>query len=204
MGRSDVTATHTRVARWETELSFFLEPLLDPEGYNNPATPNTSTLAHEIFLRNWGQYSGDRLIPQHERIAGGLRTVRGYPQAFIAGDTVVISRGEYRLHIPRLFPINPDPIELPLIGKFRLFPQQVFGAPDWDLILRAFIDAAQVRQVDIQVGEENVDVIGLGLGLELQVKSNFIARFDWGNARTATADVAKGRNEFYFSVTLIF
>lgn len=208
LGRNFVDSANIQLLRWRWDFSLFLEPLLNPKGYLDASTPASSTLAHELVLSNWGQYSGERLIPQHERVAGGLNTVRGYPQAIVAGDTVIVTRAEYRLHLPRLLPIDPQPLKLPWLGDFQLFRPQVYGSPDWDLVLRGFVDAAQVRIVDRQVGESNSNLLGAGVGLELTFRRNLVLRADWGNARkglsTPDEDIGVGNNEFYFSFTAIY
>jgi hemolysin activation/secretion protein len=79
--------------------SFYLEPIFDPRFY-----AGQSTLAHEVALSVRGQYAfNGRLIPQAEDVAGGLYSVRGYPESVSAGDSVVIASAEYRFHIPRSF-----------------------------------------------------------------------------------------------------
>jgi hypothetical protein len=60
--------------------------------------------AHEIAVTSRGQFafSDARLAPQLEYIIGGFNSVRGYPEAFAAGDTGWFGSAEYRLHFPRL------------------------------------------------------------------------------------------------------
>ena len=76
---------------WDAEHSFYLEPLLNREAWSDVTTPESSTLAHEIAVAFRGQFALDdsRLIPQAERVAGGLYTVRGYPES--AGSPVTAS-----------------------------------------------------------------------------------------------------------------
>ncbi|UCD74773.1 MAG: hypothetical protein JSV91_13415, partial [Phycisphaerales bacterium] len=77
--------------KWDAEQSFYLEPLLNREAWQDLSDPDSSTLAHEVALRCRGQYAFDyRLIPQMEQVAGGLYSVRGYPESIAVGDTVVI------------------------------------------------------------------------------------------------------------------
>ena len=61
----------------------------------------------------------DRLLPQYSRVAGGLLSVRGYPQSVAVGDTVHLWSAEYRFHIPRSLPVDTEPLKLPGIGDFR-------------------------------------------------------------------------------------
>ena len=99
----------------------------------------------------------------------------------------MISSFEYRFHVPRIFPVSREPLDLPLIGDFRVAPQQIYGRPDWDLTLRAFIDIGRARRnnrntASTSNSERNQTLIGAGVGTELQFRSNFRARLDWATA----------------------
>jgi len=49
---------------------------------------NMSTLAHELYFSLHGQYAfNNRLVPQAQDVAGGMYSVRGYPESFAAGDS---------------------------------------------------------------------------------------------------------------------
>ena len=85
--------TSFAILRWETYASTYLEPILNPAGYHDPSTHWSSTQAHEVYLGFRGQYAyNDHLIPQHQMVAGGYHTVRGYPQSSVAGDNVYFGR----------------------------------------------------------------------------------------------------------------
>lgn len=177
------------VLRWDAMYSFYLEPLCNPEKWRNvdpdPAKWQPGqTLAHEVAFMFRGQYAFDyRLIPQNEGVAGGLFTVRGYPESIAAGDTTLIGTAEYRLHIPRLFrPVaDPSKTRLPLVGApFRWSPQTVYGRPDWDLIARGFLDAGRTIVNDPLSFEKNQTLVGTGVGLELQFTRYFNIRMDYG------------------------
>ena len=163
--------------------SYFLEPLLFRSRFEDPTTPASSRLSHEIAFGARGQYAFDyRLIPQSSQVIGGLYTVRGFPQGVAVGDTVVMGTTEYRFHIPRSLPIRRKPVDIPLVGDFRVAPQQVYGRPDWDLIFRAFVDAGRSIRNNRQlaVGTElDQTLVGAGVGLELVIRSNLRARIDW-------------------------
>ena len=210
MGRLAVTDKNFKIMRWETLVSFYLEPLINRAAYDDPSTPRSSTLAHEIVLSSRGQYSFDtRLVPQLQSVAGGLSSVRGYDQSVVAGDTVILGRAEYRLHIPRLLPIRPIPMRLPLIGDFRAAPQQVYGIPDWDLIVRGFFDIGRTLKHKQIAGEQNDTLMGVGVGVELNVLDRLILSFDWGSAlsrarKNTPVEIDKGSSEAYFSATLVY
>ena len=77
-----------------------------------------------------GQYAfGARLVPQYQQIAGGLYTVRGYEQAEVAGDNLVLGSAEYRFHLPRFLSPDTTPPELPLMGEFRARPPTCGDVP---------------------------------------------------------------------------
>ncbi len=204
--------------KWNYTQGFYLEPLINPDEWVNIDTPETSTLAHEVALSFKGQHAfDDRLIPQMEQVAGGLYSVRGYRESAVAGDTVLIASLEYRFHLPRAFEIQPNPSKTPLFGKpFRFAPQQVYGRPDWDLILKAFIDGAHVIRADAEVTGNQEDAtksfIGAGVGMELQVKRNLNVRCDWGVAlnnidndgTTPGNDTKRGSHQFHIVATLLY
>lgn len=190
---------------WNVDLSFYLEPILWPRHWPNPRVPSTATLAHEVFLGVSGQWSFDnRVIPQEQHVLGGLHSVRGYPQALVASDSAFVTRAEYRLHLPRLLRIRSEPLRLPLGGEFRIAPQRVLGRPDWDLIVRAFLDYARAWQSDPLAGEESETLLGAGVGIELVLKSYLSLRLDYGRAYedTTTGDVDAGDTETHFAATI--
>jgi hypothetical protein len=202
--------------KWDLLHSFFLEPLVNPTAWRDVSTPGSSTLAHEIYLHFRGQYAmgGYRLIPQNEATVGGFFSVRGYPESSVAGDTAMIATAEYKLHIPRLLKVQPDPgkTPLPLVGTpFRWAPQTVYGRPDWDLIARAFFDVGRTMNTwhrNLQ-GEENYTLMGTGIGLEWQFSRYVNLRLDWGfplrDMETTTERVEAGKDSrVHFVATIIY
>ncbi len=188
------------VLQWSLGTSFFLEPLITGRDGER-----ASTLAHEIALGVRGQYAFDnRLIPNAEQVAGGLYSVRGYPESITAGDTVVIASAEYRFHVPRAFEVEEEPRTL--FGRpFRYAPQQPYGRPDWDLILRGFVDAARVVNSDRQAFESDEDMLGAGVGIELLLYRNVSVRMDWAAAiEEIEGKVKSGSNRFHFVFTFLF
>ena len=156
-----------QILRFDFAQSFYLDPF-----FQDPGDLANATLAHELYFRFHGQNSlGNRLVPQFMATAGGFYTVRGYPTSFVAGDNVYLLTGEYRLHIPQLLGIDPNPQPFMGIGNqpFRLRPQFGYGPTDWDLIVRAFVDAGVVENVDKLSFESDEDLVGAGFGVELQM-----------------------------------
>lgn len=185
-------------------LSFYIEPLFT--GVDEP-----STLAHEIVLQGRGQVALDdaRLVPNYQQVAGGLYSVRGYPEAVVAGDTVYQGSAEYRFHLPR--GLTPQGRPGSFLGTpFRWAPQYTSGPTDWDLIFKGFIDAAHVENNDRQSFEVDQTLIGAGVGLELVLTRRLTARVDWGFALEDVEDpgggnrVDAGDQEVHFVVTVVF
>ena len=158
--------------------------------------------------------SGYRLMPQNESTAGGFFSVRGYPESSVAGDTVLLGTAEYKLHVPRLLKIQPDPgkTPLPLVGTpFRWAPQTVYGRPDWDLIARAFFDVGRTMNTWRQSaqGEQDYTLMSTGVGLEWQFSRYVNMRLDWGfplrDMETTTESVEAGKDSrVHFVATFIY
>ena len=102
-------------------------------------------------------------------------------------------------------PIQPAPGRL--FGRpFRFAPQNVYGRPDWDLILRGFVDVGQSLISDRFAFEREETLVGAGIGAELLFKRRFNIRVDWGFALepTASGNVNAGSNRVYFRATWFF
>jgi hemolysin activation/secretion protein len=167
---------HPFVLHWDSKLAFFVDALLaDPK---DPAPIS----AHEVVIRYRGQSTFDkyRLIPHYQQIAGGMETVRGYEQGVTAGDSVHLGSLEYRFHVPRIFNPRPATTQIPLVGEFAIAPRGPGERPDWDWVLKAFYDVADVRQTSRGAEEFDDFLQGVGVGTELFVKRNLQLRLDWG------------------------
>ncbi len=204
-GRAPVDEGWTRLM-WDVTQGVYLEPLLDRKAWEDPASPEHSTLAHELYARFTGQHTfGDRVIPSYQMVAGGFYTVRGYPESIAAGDSVFMGTLEYRFHLPRALPLDPDPPYF--MGEpFRVAPQQVYGPVDWDLILKGFVDAAHtVNHGAALVDEDTETLVGAGAGIELQYKRNVTVRADWGVAlHDVPGRVTEGSQQFHFELTILY
>jgi hemolysin activation/secretion protein len=193
--------------RWDGGYSFYLEPLLDRQAWEDPGTPESSTLAHELAVSFRGQWAFDnRLVPQYQQIAGGLHSVRGYKQAAIARDNLLLGRAEYRLHVPRLFRPDPVPLRVPGIGAFRVHPDSVFGRADWDLVMRIFSDAALGLASDPSDLDDESDetLLSVGAGLELQVLRNLNLRLDAGHVLSSVGSSEAGDTRAHLMATVLY
>ncbi len=198
--------TNFGLLRWDLGTEVYIEPLLNRAAWDDPSTPSSSTLAHELAVGFRGQWAaGNRLVPQFEQVIGGLYTVRGYDQSILAGDSVLVLNAEYRFHLPRALGLQPVPSEL--FGEpFRFVPQTVYGRPDWDLILRGFFDVGRTfisRKLPV---ESEATLMGTGIGIELQLKNNLDVRIDWGIALrdVPSRGVRAGSSQVYFVFSLAF
>ena len=207
LGRIDPDESFTRL-HWQGALSIYLEPALRWRRWVDPSTPASSTLAHELLISSKGQYSfGDRLVPQLQEIAGGLYSVRGYDQSVVGGDTVLIGSAEYRIHLPRLLLPSEDAApELPVLGKLQIRPEHVYALPDWDFIVKAFVDAARVRDEDRRDFESDQTLLAVGLGAELHFMKHLAARVDvgWPQRKLEDENEDIDRPEIHAAITVLY
>jgi len=190
---------------YEFTHSFYLEPLVG-EG---PDEGDTG-LANELVLSARGQVAFDnRLIPQEQSVAGGLYSVRGYPQSIIAGDDVHLFSIEYRHHLPRALEPSVEPGEF--FGEtFRYRPQYAYGPTDWDLIIRTFLDVGRTVVHDEPAFERDETLAGFGFGFELRFTRRLSLRVDTAMAITdlenadGTVEISRGHTETYIVFTVLF
>lgn len=215
LGRLE-TADDWLVARLDSSFNTYLEPLLWPKFWRDRSTWYSSTLAYEIGLRLKAQYVFDdkRLIPQEQLISGGFFSVRGYPESVANGDNGFVASAEYRYHLPRIFKPNSVVAQeggtpSKAFGKYNLRPPQVYARPDWDLVFRTFVDVAHLESNNEQTGEDDLDLLSVGLGVELQLLSNLNLRTDWGYVLSelerngiTVDDADKGDSRFHFMGTV--
>gem|GEM_PF-233807 len=199
-----------RALKWDMLQTFYLEPILNRAAWEDPSTPESSTLAHEIALSLKGQYAmNTRLNPQRERTVGGLYSVRGYDESITAADTAFIASAEYRFHLPRVFAPNQEPGSV-FGHPFKWAPQYVFGRPDWDLILKGFVDYGFTMNSKREVAfEDDHELLSAGVGVELLLKRNFSIRVDWGYVLKAieaqgNALANEGDNRFHVVGTILY
>ncbi len=205
LGRSEADRDWA-VLRYSAEHSCFLDPLWEKDW----GTPGSgSTLAHELYLSGRGQFvfSDHRLSPSFTQTAGGFYTVRGYPESFTSADNAFIGTLEYRFHLPRF--LTPDAQPGSLFGQaFRFRPQQELAVPDWDLILRAFLDVGRVWHNKRLSFERDTTLVGAGIGMEFTLKQNLSMRVDWGWAMKDTPNgsgqVTAGSSQVHLLFSLFY
>lgn len=204
LGRVNVD-TEWVLFNYNVEWSFFLEPVFFREHFldlDNTWNPR-KTLAHEIAFELRGQEAfGSRLVPNYQAVTGGAATVRGYPESEVPSDSVTVFTTEYRFHVPRAFePGEPGSF---LGEPFKFRPQRVWSRPDWDLVVKGFLDVARAANNDALSFEPDETLVGAGLGVDVLFKRNFVLSLDWGMALADTDNVASGDSEVHFILTLLY
>ncbi len=202
-------ANNWTVLKWNASTQFWLEPLLSGERWKDPQS-KWATLAHEMQFSFSGQLdSDDRLIPHAQQTAGGLHTVRGYPESVIAGDTVLIARAEYGFHLPKVLKPGGKKGSFDVLGQeFRMTPQYHYGQADWDLVFKVFYDIGRTINTKTPgvTFERDDTIMGAGVGAELSVKQHVSVRVDWGVALRDLDEegVDAGDSEVHFVATLVY
>lgn len=190
---------------YDISHSFYLEPLFSKKN-------EASALANEISMYLRGQWTPDaRLIPNAQGVIGGLYSVRGYPEALVAGDSTIVGTLEYRYHIPHGMAPSGKPGEF-FGTPFRWVPQYTFGPVDWDLIAKVFVDAGAIfNNNTFDFEDESVTLVSAGVGLELALTRRFNARVDVGfplkdydDPAGNDSDVDVGDYEIHFVLTVVF
>lgn len=198
------------ILRGQLTHSFFLEPIVDPEGFRGDHGEDRMTLAHEMVISLRGQYSfGARLVPNYEFAAGGFHTVRGYPESATVGDDALVGTIEYRFHLGRATRVGEAGSQTVFGRPFNSVRTRPYGSADWDVILRAFTDFGFVNVNDSPFFENDETLSSIGVGIEAQLRRNLTLRLDYGMALTnigqgaaQTTDVGDGR--LHFSATIVF
>lgn len=206
LGRTNAEGKFTLLT-WHAETAFYPLTLLRRASWREESELGSYDFVQELGFEFFGQYSfGDRLVPQLQQVAGGLYTVRGYEQSVTAGDTVAIVRAEYRLHLPRLLEPSLDAPVVPLLGSFRVRPENAFGLPDWDLIARAFFDGARVVQYDHENFEHDETIHSFGFGGELRILRYLSARLDlaWPQKRLETNNPQLEKPFLHGAITVMY
>jgi hypothetical protein len=208
LGRLD-TDRDWVLAKWGAGYSFFLEPLV---------VRHPEKLVHELSFSSHGQYvfGERRLIPQQTALIGGMYSVRGYPEALDLGDTVVVGTAEYRFHLARaLMPVTEEKRRVgakqtaraQFENPFRFRSGDAFSRPNWDVVVRAFVDGGKSYHNRRQPMETDRDLLSAGVGVDLQLWRNLTVRGDYGVAlRSEEQNLARrvksGDGRVHFSATL--
>ena len=100
-------------------------------------------------------------------------------------------------------------------NRFNYRAPSLYGFPDWDLMMRGFIDWANFsfnEATTDQIDEIDQDLTSIGIGLEFQYKANLNIRVDYGIVRKTLRDfdnepiddADRGDSRFHFLATYSF
>lgn len=186
------------VFKWNVSHAFY------PRIFRKPAGDVEPPLVHEVALSTRGQIAlgSARLIPQEEEVVGGFASVRGYDESVAAGDSVYLFSAEYRYHLPYGF--SPRPAGVLAGMPFRWAPDQPGGRPDWDLVIRAFLDVGRAHVNDALAFESSRTLAGAGVGAEVIVWRNLALRVDWGVALRDAGDTDAGDHRLHVLGTIAY
>ncbi len=102
-------------------------------------------------------------------------------------------------------------MQLPFVGPFRATPQQVYGRPDWDLVIRTFLDLGYTdREGDREVAEFDQLLVSAGIGLEADFMGKARVRVDWARGIKETHSNSAGFSpidkggEFHFLFSIMY
>ena len=200
MGRLDTTDDY-KLVTFDIHQSFFLEPLFAGYRQVNKDKWLANSLVHELAFSFRGQYALDdaRLIPQKQYFGGGFFSVRGYEESVARGDSGYVGSAEYRIHLARLLrpsslmeEVDPkaEANDIAVRDRFNYRAPSLYGMPDWDLMIRGFVDYASFTFSDARSDEIEQDLFSAGVGIELQLKSNLNIRLDYGVVLNELEDFA--------------
>ena len=222
-GRLESTVAH-EIVKFDFYQSFFIEPLLPTYYKTKPDKWLANSLVHELVFSLRGQYTQDdaRLITQKQVFGGGFFSVRGYDESAARGDTGLIGSAEYRIHLARL--LKPASMleeidskeqgpDREVRNRFNYRAPSLYGFPDWDFMMRGFVDwAGFTFNGEKTTDEIDQDLTGVGLGFEFQYKSNLNIRLDYGIVMKELIDFSgetidnadRGDSRFHFLATYSF
>lgn len=195
--------------RGQLTHSFFLEPIFDKSGFRGERGMDDMTLAHEMVISVRGQSSlGSRLVPNFQTVAGGASSIRGYKESVAVGDSAIIGSLEYRYHLGKATPITAETTNL-FGSQFRNARTRPYGGADWDLIFSGFVDIGRVTVQDALFFENDETLVGVGVGIEAQLKRNLTLRLNYGMALTRIGTGAStvtdvGDSRLHFTATIVF
>lgn len=192
LGRQESTVDHDLV-QFNLYQSFFLEPLFPGYRQVQPDKWLANSLVHELAFSLRGQYALDdaRLITQKQYYAGGFFSVRGYEESAARGDSGFVGSAEYRIHLARLLrpaslleEVDPEQQaeDSAVRKRFNYRAPNLYGLPDWDLLVRGFVDWASVsfNDSDNHPQEVDQDLLSAGVGVEFQYEAHLNIRLDFG------------------------
>jgi len=129
-----------------------------------------------LFAKADGQIANAPLVPAEQKAAGGMDTVRGYPERDSLGDDGVTGTIELRT------PLVPLPFGHASRASSAEDQNTNSSESTSHLQFLAFVDLGHVtlKEPTTDGGATSVSLAGAGLGLRLALTSHVQLRFDWG------------------------
>jgi hemolysin activation/secretion protein len=124
-----------------------------------------------VFGRLDLQYSNGSLIPSEQMAAGGMESVRGYPERDVSGDSGVIGSVEFR-----------SPVFAGALSAFNS-GARLGGSPIDDKIqVIGFVDGGHVQRNEqiSEIKEHDFDLLSVGVGLRYSLTQYAQMRLDYG------------------------
>lgn len=159
--------------RLEGDLDYFIQKA--QFAYLRPVVPFKGGLDWYLFGRLDSHYSPHGLVPAEQFAAGGISSVRGYPNRDIVGDFGAALSLEVRTPIyDGMFQAEESTVQ----DKVQFVP--------------FFFDAAVLgnNEVGDEVSESNREIYSVGAGLRYSMFKNFQLRLDYGFPLEDTDTVA--------------
>jgi len=134
-----------------------------------------SASRHLLFFRLDGKWGlrNVRLMPQRQFILGGLSTIRGYPEAMVAGDHGFLLSLEYRWKLFQLGASDSSKRFSISMGPFLDYGQTYVNDPFPDF-------------------ESDRSLLGAGIGLRFELPFGGYARLDFAKPLKEVVNVANG------------
>jgi hemolysin activation/secretion protein len=148
--------------------------------------------AHYIFANFDLQYSGEPLLSADKKVVGGLESVRGYPENFVAGDNGFSGKLEVRTLIFKGALTK-------WLGRNKNFDERRRYTADY-IQLTGFLDGAYVEdEATTSIPSQNATLLGVGAGLRFSVTGNSQLKLDYGYPIEDAEGASKnGRLHFAF------
>jgi len=129
--------------------------------------------AHYLFASVDAQYAGEPLVSAEKKAVGGLESVRGYPENFVAGDNGISGKLELRTLIFK-------GLLTKWLGRKKNFDERRRYTADY-VQLTCFADAAYVEdEPTTSIPSLDATLLGVGAGLRFSIMSNCQVKLDYG------------------------
>ena len=142
--------------------------------------------------RGLAQFSSERLHSTEQLLGGGYRTVRGFDESVVRGDSGVISNFEL---------VSPTFS----MGQFCGKDENVGMGDKWNAF--TFYDAAVIGVADAnRFGEADASLRSAGLGLTCRLRENGVGRlsYGWALQSRGVAPADEGDGKLHFGVSLSY